>query len=116
MFRNHPFWFIVCVMLVLAFGLGLVILLGWYVQTKASRLSLDERTLLYEQGLLSKVRSEIHVDSIRSLTVRQSFVNRIFGVGTVEVYTAGDEPEIVASGLPDPNKVRELIKAQQGEA
>jgi hypothetical protein len=34
-------------------------------------------------------------------------------VGTIEIYTAGDSPEIVASGMPDPNKIREFIKANQ---
>ena len=115
MFRNHPFWFIFCVLLVFALGLGLLVLLGWYIQTRASKLSLDGKTLLHEQGLFSKVHSEIQLDSIRAITVRQSFLNRILGVGSVEVYAAGDQPEIVATGLPDPNKLRELVKAQQGE-
>jgi hypothetical protein len=45
--------------------------------------------------------------------VKQSFSNRIFGTGTIELYTSGDNPEIVAKGMPDPNKVREIIKANQ---
>ena len=47
--------------------------------------------------------------------MKQSFFNRIFGVGAIEIYTAGDNPEIIAAGLPDPNKVRELIKMDQAD-
>ena len=40
----------------------------------------------------------------------------VFGVGAVEIFTAGDNPEIVVAGLPEPNRVRELIKTEQGNA
>ena len=50
---------------------------------------------------------------IRTVNVYQSFFNRIFGVGRISIYTAGDDPEIDVSGLPDPHDLRELIKAEQ---
>jgi len=34
-------------------------------------------------------------------------------VGAIEIYTAGDSPEINAVGMPDPNRIRELIKTRQ---
>ena len=55
----------------------------------------------------------MNLTSVRTTKVKLSFFNRIFGVGTIEIYTAGDSPEIIASGMPDPNKIRELIKANQ---
>ena len=113
MFKNHPLGFIVSVILIAAFGLGLLILLWWFMQTKASKLSITESEIHYEKGLLNKEHSEINISSVRTIKVKQSFFNRIFGVGTIEIYTAGDDPEIIAAGLPDPNKVRELIKGSQ---
>jgi uncharacterized membrane protein YdbT with pleckstrin-like domain len=67
--------------------------------------------VLYEKGLLSKERSELNITSIRTVKVKQSFWNRIFGTGTIELYTAGDSAEIIAVGMPDPNRVRDIIKA-----
>ena len=99
--------------LILFFGIGLLILAIWYLQNKASKLSITEGEILYEKGLLSKARSEININSVRTTKVTQSFFQRMFGVGSIEIFTAGDTPEIVASGLPNPNKVREIIKAQQ---
>lgn len=109
MFRNNPVGFIISVLLIPAFGVGLLILLWWRLQSKASKLSVYENEILYEKGLLSKERSEVNISSIRAVKVKQTFFDRIFGVGTVEIYTAGDNPEIVARGMPDPNKIRELI-------
>jgi uncharacterized membrane protein YdbT with pleckstrin-like domain len=113
MFKNNPIGFILSIVLVPAFGLGLVILLIWYLRCRSSKLTVTETDILFEQGLLSKDRSEIGFSSVRTVKVKQSFFNRIFGTGTIELYTAGDKAEIVASGMPDPNKIRDLIKLAQ---
>ena len=100
MFRNNPLGFILAVILIAAFGLGILILLWWYLVCKSTKLSVFENEVLFEKGLLSKERSEVNISSIRTIRVRQSFFN----------------PEFVAAGLPDPNRVRELIKQKQGSA
>lgn len=115
MFKNNPLGFILAVLLI-AVGVGIIILLWWYLQTKASKLTVFENEILFEKGLLSKERSEVNIGIVRTVRVKQSFFNRIFGVGTVEIFTAGDNPEIVAKGMPDPNRIRELIKMGQNGA
>jgi len=113
MFRAHPFWFILFVLLVAAFGLGLLILLYWYIKTRATALTVTEHELLYEKGILSKERLAVSLRHVRSVQVNQSFVNRILGVGTIEISTAGDEPEFTVKDLPDPHEVREAISHAQ---
>jgi uncharacterized membrane protein YdbT with pleckstrin-like domain len=113
MFRAHPFWFILFVLLIAAFGLGLIILLYWYIKTRATALTVTEHELLYEKGILSKERLSVSLRHVRSVQVNQSFVNRILGVGTVEIATAGDEPEFVVSDMPDPHEIREAISHAQ---
>ena len=128
--RNSPFKFTLIIILNIA-GLvaairldqqnfqiiGLLVWLGtviwlliWYLKTKSKKLSITNRDMLYEVGLLRKNRKELALDKVRTVEVDQDFIERIFGVGKVRVFTAGDEPEIVVEGLPDPNKIRELIK------
>ena len=113
MFKNNPIGFIICLLLIPVFGLGLLILVFWYLGNKATKLSITDRDVLLERGLLSKERSEVSINSIRTTKVTQSFFSRMFGVGAIEIYTAGDTAEIVASGMPSPNKIRDIIKQQQ---
>jgi uncharacterized membrane protein YdbT with pleckstrin-like domain len=113
MFRAHPFWFILFVLLIAAFGIGLLILLYWYVKTRATALTVSDHELLYEQGILSKERLAVSLRHVRSVQVNQSFVNRILGVGEIEIKTAGDEPEFTVTDLPDPHQVREAISRAQ---
>ncbi|ETN92975.1 Bacterial membrane flanked domain protein [Gammaproteobacteria bacterium MOLA455] len=115
MFKNNPLGFIICLILIPAGGLGLLILLTWHLKNKASKLTVNDSEILFEKGLLSKERSEVNLASVRTTKVKQSFFNRIFGVGSIEIFTAGDSPEIVATGMPEPNKIRELIKANQND-
>jgi uncharacterized membrane protein YdbT with pleckstrin-like domain len=113
MFRAHPFWFLLFVLLIAAFGIGLLLLLYWYIKTRATALTVTEHELVYERGILSKDRLSVSLRHIRSVEVRQSFGNRIFGVGTIEIWTAGDEPEFTVKDLPDPHEIREAISRAQ---
>lgn len=112
MFRSRPFSFILSVLLIPAV-VGIVILLYWYLSCKSTALSVSEGQIYLERGLLSKSRSEIDCDSVRTVKVYQSLLNRIFGVGSIEIYTAGDQPEMLVKGLPDPNSIRDVIKGNK---
>ena len=113
MFRAHPFWFILFVLLILVGGLGILILLYWYIKTRATALTVTEHDITFEQGILSKDRTGVSLRHVRAVRVTQGFVNRILGVGTVEISTAGDEPEFEVSDMPDPHEIREAISRAQ---
>lgn len=112
MFRNNPLGFLLAVLLI-PVAIGIIILMVWYLKCKSIRLDFIGDDLVLERGLLSKDRTELDVHRIRTVNVYQSFFNRIFGVGRISIYTAGDDPEIDVSGLPNPHDLRELIKAAQ---
>jgi uncharacterized membrane protein YdbT with pleckstrin-like domain len=90
---------------------SLMVLLIWIFKNKANKLMASDNEILFEVGLLSKSRAEVLSSSVRTVKIKQSFLNRIFGVGTIEIYTSGDNPEIVAKAMPKPHEFRELIKS-----
>lgn len=108
MFRANPLGFILTMLLV-PFGIGLFILIYWYMVCKTTTLQLNNNDLMYSKGILNKDRIEIDIRSIRTVRVYQSLLNRMLDVGTVSVYTAGDVPEIEVKGIPQPNDIREMI-------
>jgi uncharacterized membrane protein YdbT with pleckstrin-like domain len=113
MFRAHPFWFVFSVLLIAAFGLGILILLYWYIKTRATTITVTDNDIMYEKGILSKDRTSVSLRHIRAVQVTQGFINRILGVGTVEISTAGDEPEFTVKDMPDPHEIREAISKAQ---
>jgi uncharacterized membrane protein YdbT with pleckstrin-like domain len=110
MFKAQPLYFIINIVLIPVFGLGLLLFLIWYLKVISKKLTITERDVLFESGLLSKDRREVSISSIRAVNVKQSLFNRIFGTGTVSIFSAGDQPEFEISGIPDPHTVRDLIK------
>jgi len=136
MFRNHPWGFIGVWVLILApvlalllyrnqiaemgdfppamllaaTGFGMAILLYWFVKTRAKRLRINGDQVHLERGLLSKSHIELDVGQIRAVRVYQSFFDRIFRVGRIEIFTTGDDPEFVISGMPGPSRVRDHVR------
>ena len=113
MFRSEPITYVIAIALIPAFGLGLLILAVWWIKTIGERLVVTEHNVMLERGILSKNRTELSVNSIRTVNVHQSLFNRLFNTGRIMIYTAGDKPEIVISGIEGPNRVRGIINLQR---
>ena len=113
MFRNNPIGFIISLLLIPVLGVGLIILLVWWVKAKGERIMITDREIVVERGILSKHHTEIAISGIRTINVRQSFTDRIFGVGSIEIFTAGDNAEAHIKGITNPHQVRELVRGRQ---
>lgn len=112
MFKNNPLGFVVAVILIAAFGLGILVLLYWYIKTRAVRLTITGDTMHLSRGILSKDQVDIDVREISTIRVHQRFWQRVFGVGRIEVYTSGDVPEFTLDGMPDPGFVRDHVRTR----
>ena len=110
MFKNSPVAFVLAVAAIPLFGLGILLLLWWYLSCKTVKLEVVGNDVVLEEGLLSKRRTEVSMARIRTVQVYQSLLNRMFGVGKISIFTAGDQAEIEASGMPNPHSFRDLIK------
>ncbi|WP_449470825.1 PH domain-containing protein [Sphingobium chungangianum] len=108
MFRAHPFLFI----LLLISVVGLLAIGVWWLRTKGERLALSDREVLMERGLLAKQRTEIALSSIRSVRITQTFGQRIFDVGNVELFSAGDIAEIAVRSMPRPGRIRNIAASR----
>ena len=117
MFRNHPVGFILCVVLVPAFGFGALLLLLWWLHVLGTTLTITDRNTTLRRGLLSKKTNEVrHVD-VRNLQVDQGVLQRMFDVGTLSISSAGQsDVEIMVSGVPQPEGAKELIKRYRATA
>ncbi len=109
MFRNNPLGFIATIILCLV-GVGLIILLVWWFKSKATLLTVtDERTIL-RKGILSKSINEVWHQDVRNVQLNQSFWQRIFGTGTLQISSAGQaDVEIKIVGIPEPEEVKAII-------
>jgi hypothetical protein len=86
------------------------VLVFWWIQTLSAALEVTNKRTVERRGLLSRATSEVLHDSIRNVTIRQSFWDRVWRVGELGIASAGHEGiEIHIKRIPHPDHVREVI-------
>lgn len=109
MFRNRPIEFIVTCLLCLVL-VGIVMFFFWWLKCKGTTLTVTSDRTRLRKGILSKSITEVWHQDVRNVQLNQSFWQRILGVGTIGVSSAGQSGlEISVAGIPDPDRVKELI-------
>ena len=109
MFADEPGKFILACLLI-PFVIGIFWLGWWFITNRSTVVTVDEERVTLRRGILSKENIEVEMPSIRTVKVDQSFVDRIFNCGILRVYTAGDQPDLQQGGLPDPQRLRTVLR------
>lgn len=71
---------------------------------------LTNRRFFHEKGILRRVTDRIELIDIDDITVEQSIIDRLVGVGTLKI-TSSDRthPELILPGIKDARQVADLI-------
>ena len=69
MFRNNPTLFVGAIILAPAFGLGLLVLLVWWLKTLTDTMMLTDDKIIKREGLLSKYTAEISYRDVKSIQI-----------------------------------------------
>ena len=109
-----PFIFWFCVFLVLFYGVGLIILLIWWIRNRAHSLILMDRSLVQRYQMLRSSENEIWYQDIRNIQVRQTFFQRDASAGRLMVSSAGQSDiEIDMDGLPGVMEIKKAIEERR---
>jgi uncharacterized membrane protein YdbT with pleckstrin-like domain len=93
---------------------GAIILFVWWLKTIGTTLIITSKRTTLRRGILSKSTNEILHSDVRNIQTAQSALQRLFGVGTIALSSAGQSDiEIQVAGVPDPEGIKELIDSQR---
>ena len=103
----HYFWY-------LAFGWLLIpLVIALWKQASLTLRVYPDRVVL-EAGLVSKRVVDLAITDINTVEISQSFFQRLCRIGNIKMATSGVEGyELVASGLPNPKRINEIVAAQR---
>jgi uncharacterized membrane protein YdbT with pleckstrin-like domain len=102
------------VLLLPAFGLGLVFLVIAYVRYKSVELALTTKRVIVKHGFVRRQTVEINLNKIESIQVEQGLFGRLFNFGTLIVSGTGTSHAPLA-GIAEPMGFRKaFIEAQDG--
>ncbi|UYV13536.1 MAG: PH domain-containing protein [Phycisphaera sp.] len=101
------FWLVVCLIMFMA---GAIVMGAWFLKTMSACLDVTTKRTTENHGLFSRATSEVLHDNIRNIAVKQSFIDRVFNVGVIEISSSGQSGiEITMKNIRDPHGVRETI-------
>jgi uncharacterized membrane protein YdbT with pleckstrin-like domain len=92
-------------------AIGMLTWLNVWLNRVAWRYTVTTQRAIVERGLLSRNVSEIELVNVRDIQLKQTFLERVFRVGTLEISSAGrDSAEVIFLGIPDPDGVKEYVR------
>ena len=102
------------VLLLPAFGLGLVFLVIAYVRYKSVELAVTTRRVIVKHGFIRRQTVEINLNKVESIQVEQGLLGRLFNFGTLIVAGTGTS-HAPLTGIAEPMGFRKaFIEAQDG--
>lgn len=85
---------------------------GW-LERVATMYTITDRRIIIRKGILSRHERAAHIDRVQNVNLTQSFLDRIFQVGTLDFDTAGTEDsDFKFSGIADPDELRQKIDTE----
>jgi uncharacterized membrane protein YdbT with pleckstrin-like domain len=72
-------------------------------------LTIDAGRLRYEAGILSKSTRTLEVSKVQDVRVEQSMGQRMFGVGSLSLETAGETSKLTIADIDRPQEIAEKI-------
>ena len=96
-----------------AFGLGLIVWIVAYVRFKSTELAITTKRVIVKVGFIRRSTVEININKVESIQVDQGIVGRLFNFGTLVIAGAGT-PQAPVAGISSPMDFRKaFIEAQE---
>ena len=95
--------------------IAFIILIGWKFLRMGEMLEITTKRTIERNGILSRATTEVMHKDIRGIQIRQTFFQRLLGIGTMCISSAAeDDHEILAEHIPHPDRVRDTIDLYRG--
>ena len=102
------------ILLLPAFGLGLIFLVIAYVRYKSVELAVTTKRIIVKHGFVRRQTVEINLNRVESIQVEQGLLGRLFNFGTLIVSGTGTSHAPLI-GIAEPMGFRKaFIEAQDG--
>jgi membrane protein YdbS with pleckstrin-like domain len=101
---------------ILLFPLGLITIPYAILDQRTRVFTHTTRKVIAKVGIISRKTHEVAIRDIRSINMNQSILERLFGLGTVQIGSAGTGGvEVEFKGIKNPARVRDQIRKTKDE-
>jgi uncharacterized membrane protein YdbT with pleckstrin-like domain len=124
LYKEHPSW--LCFYGLILMGVAVIVIAGTnnevflvsvlfvlaIAYARYRRLyTITDHRIIMRTGLIANNSNELEIMHIRGINVRQSVIERLLGIGTLEFFSTTDaRADVVFSGIRNPEAVKEQIR------
>jgi len=113
---NYLFAYIIGVIFILAFGLGLLIIFVAIIKRNTTIFTITNKRVKAKKGIISRSIHEVFIKEIKSVYIKQGILERLFGLGTIDIGSAGTaDIEVTFKGIPNVIEIKEKIQKLKEE-
>jgi len=108
-------YFIVGLLFLPVFGLGLVFWLAAFIRYKTTELAITNKKIIAKFGFIRRDTIELLLPKVESIQVKQSLLGRMLNYGSIIVSGAGN-PQAPVPGIDDPIQFRRTFMEIQEQS
>ena len=113
---NYLFAYFIGGILVLGYGVGLLVILIIIIDRKCKVFTVTNKRIKSKAGIISRSIHEVFIKDIRSVNLQQGILERLFGIGTVNIGSAGTASiEVSFKGISQAPDIKEKIQKLRGQ-
>lgn len=88
----------------------LLLIVGW-LKRISTRYAISDRRLRIQRGIVARNVEEARIERVQNVNVRQSILERVLQVGTIDFDTASNRPDDTFEfrGIAQPEKIVQLV-------
>lgn len=96
--------------LLVVWGLGLIVIIWALLDRQTKVFTVTTKRVKSKSGIISRATREVVLKDVRSINLKQGIVERLFGLGTVEIGSAGTAGiEVTFTGIPEAPRIKDMI-------
>ncbi|MGY3791659.1 PH domain-containing protein [Aquimarina sp. 433] len=104
-------FYICCVILIVVFGLGLILALWKFLDTKYNKVTITDQRIIEKRGILSISTNQLELYRVKDIRLEQPLILRIFGLSNIILTTSdSNDPLYILKGIEEGNTLTEKIR------
>lgn len=104
-------FYMLCIPLLIVFGLGLLLALWKYFDTQSNRIRITDQRIIEQRGILAKITDELDLYQIKYIKQEQPFLLQFFNLSNIVLGTTDQiGPRLVLRGMKDDDNLKERLR------
>lgn len=105
--------------LLLAAGLAVLVIAGFVIPLAgwfAAKSTITTTRVISRSGVVTRVRQEVAINRVRSISSRRSLLQRLTGSGNIALYIVGADEPLLLADVPDVKNIAEVLQQLVAES